>query len=214
MTHRVGPASAVIFDCDGTLVDSLPIVRDVLREYLGTLDLGVPVAEASALFGSGRLGDSVTALQTLLGKPLPDDFVDELLRRRDASVRERLRAMEGAVELLDTLSMPVAVASNAPLPQTMLSLEVTGLLEYFAPHVYSAHEVGSWKPDPGLFLHAAGQLGVPPSHCVVVEDSALGVEAGLAAGMKVYWLGDGDGCAGAQTIRCLADLPAHVKGVA
>jgi HAD superfamily hydrolase (TIGR01509 family) len=205
---------AVIFDCDGTLVDSLPIVRDVLHDYLSTLDLAVPVAEATMLFGSGRLGDSVAALETRNGKPLPADFVEELLRRRDASIRDRLRAMEGAVELLDALSMPVAVASNAPLPQTMLSLEVTGLLEYFAPHVYSAHDVGWWKPHPGLFLHAAAQLGVPPQACAVVEDSPLGVEAALAAGMTVYLLADDAGCAGAQVIRCLADLPDHVRGTA
>jgi HAD superfamily hydrolase (TIGR01509 family) len=205
---------AVIFDCDGTLVDSLPIVRDVLREYLRALDLGVPVAQAEALFGSGRLGDSVAGLTSLIGRPLPEDFVDELLRRRDASVRERLRAMEGAVELLEGLSTPVAVASNAPLPQTLVSLEVTGLLEYFGPHVYSAHEVGSWKPHPGLFLHAAAKLGVPPSQCAVVEDSQLGAEAGLAAGMTVYVLGEDLGCAGARVIRCLADLSTHVKGLA
>ena len=204
---------AVIFDCDGTLVDSLPIVRDVLREYLGTLDLGIPVPEATALFGSGRLSDSVAALQALNGRPLPADFIDDLLRRRDASIRKGLQAMEGAVELLKGLSTPVAVASNAPLPQTLLSLEVTGLLEYFTPHVYSAHEVGSWKPHPGLFLHAAAKLGVPPSQCAVVEDSALGAEAGLAAGMTVYVLGDDLGCAGARVIRCLADLSSHVKGL-
>ena len=192
----------------------MPIVRDVLREYLGTLDLGVSVAEAEALFGSGRLADSVAALQGLAGTPLPADFIDELLRRRDASVRERLQAMEGAVELLKDLSLPVAVASNAPLPQTMLSLEVAGLLEYFAPHVYSAHEVGSWKPHPGLFLHAAAKLGVPPSRCAVVEDSSLGVQAGLAAGMAVYVLGDDVDCAGARRIRSLTDLRSHVTGAA
>ena len=203
----------MIFDCDGTLVDSLPIVRDVLREYLGTLDLGIPVPEATALFGSGRLGDSVAALQTRSGRPLPADFIDELLRRRDASIRERLQAVEGAVELLKGLSTPVAVASNAPLPQTMLSLQVTGLLEYFAPHVYSAHEVGSWKPHPGLFLHAAAKLGVPPSRCVVVEDSALGAEGGVAAGMIVYGLGECGKCAGVRPLKGLADLPTHLRGL-
>lgn len=213
MTVPHGPVSAVIFDCDGTLVDSLPIVRDVLHAYLDTLDLGVPVAEASALFGSGRLGDSVTALQTRIGRPLPEDFIDELLRRRDASVRERLRAMEGAVALLESLSMPVAVASNAPLPQTMLSLEVTGLLEYFTPHVYSAHDIGWWKPHPGLFLHAAAMLGVPAAQCAVVEDSELGAEAGVAAGMIVYGLGDGAKCTGVRPVTTLADVSAYLGGL-
>lgn len=205
-------SQAVIFDCDGTLVDSLPIVRDVLRDYLSTLDLGVPVATATCLFGSGRLGDSVTALEGLVGRPLPPDFIGELLRRRDAGVRERLRAMEGAVELVSGLSMPKAVASNAPLPQTLLSLEVTGLLEHFGSHVYSAHDVRDWKPAPGLFLHAAEKLGVAPAQCAVVEDSLLGAAAGVAAGMTVYGLGEGGQCAGARPISGLADLFVHLIG--
>jgi HAD superfamily hydrolase (TIGR01509 family) len=204
---------AVIFDCDGTLVDSLPIVRDVLRDYLSTLDLGVPLASATALFGSGRLGDSVSALERLIGRPLPTPFIDELLRRRDASVRERLKAMDGAAELVSALSIPIAVASNAPMAQTRLSLEVSGLLPHFEPHIYSAHEVGSWKPHPGLFLHAAEQLGVAPAQCAVVEDSALGAEGGLAAGMTVFALCEDASHmpAGVRRLSRLADLGALLR---
>lgn len=198
--------AAVIFDCDGTLVDSLPIVRDVLRQYLETLDLGVPLEQATGLFGSGRLGDSVMALEQLVGRPLPGNFIDQLLQRRDENVRRLLRPMAGAAECLEALRVPAAVASNAPLPQTLLSLDVTGLLRYVTPHVYSAHEVGCWKPDPGLFVHTARQLGVEPERCAVVEDSALGVRAGLAAGMTVFAVGEASDFAGA-TAATLAELP-------
>lgn len=201
---------AVLFDCDGTLVDSLPIVREVLREYLSTLDLGISVSDATALFGSGRLGDSVQALARACGRPLPDDFIDELLRRRDEGVRGRLRAVEGAVELVSRLSLPMAVASNAPMAQTRLSLEITGLAPYFGDHVYSAHDLGAWKPAPDLFLHAAARLDVEPAHCAVVEDSPVGAEAGLAAGMTVFGLGPRADVmpAGVRAIQRLGDLAA------
>jgi beta-phosphoglucomutase-like phosphatase (HAD superfamily) len=78
------------------------------------------------------------------------------------------------------------VASNGPKEQTELSLSVTGLLPFFKGAVFSSYEIGLWKPDPGLFLHAAATLGVNPRACAVVEDSPVGIQAGLTAGMKVF----------------------------
>jgi HAD superfamily hydrolase (TIGR01509 family) len=205
------PIDAVIFDCDGTLVDSLPLVAQVLREHLVSLGLGASVDHAATLFGSGRLDDSVAALARLIGRDLPLDFVPALLRRRDDAVRRHLRAIAGALDLVSALPLPIAVASNAPLPQTRLSLEVTGLLPYFGANVFSAHDVGSWKPDPGLFLHAASALGVEPSRCVVVEDSALGVAAGLAAGMTVLAIGgEASQVKGACAVGHLRDVLRHL----
>jgi HAD superfamily hydrolase (TIGR01509 family) len=186
------PIEAVIFDCDGTLVDSLPLVAAVLAEYLGCLDLPCSLPEAAALFGSGRLDDSAAALEALIGRRLPPGFITELLRRRDDRVRQGLRPIDGALPLVGSLRLPIAVASNAPLAQTTLSLEVTGLLPHFASRVFSAHDVGSWKPEPGLFLHAAAALGVEASRCAVIEDSVVGIEAGLAAGMTVLALRQGE----------------------
>jgi HAD superfamily hydrolase (TIGR01509 family) len=86
------------------------------------------------------------------------------------------------------LRVPFCVASNGPRSKTELTLEITGLLPLFAGRVYSAYEVGAWKPDPGLFLHAANAMGAAPQRCAVVEDSEPGVLAGLAADMQVYVL--------------------------
>ena len=67
-----------------------------------------------------------------------------------------------------------------------MTLEITGLASLVAGRIFSAVEVGSYKPEPGLFLHAARAMGVEPARCAVVEDSIAGIEAGLAAGMSVY----------------------------
>ncbi len=77
--------------------------------------------------------------------------------------------------------------SNGPLAKIRQTLRVSGLAPYFGEQLFSAYEVGSWKPDPGLFLHAARALGVAPARCVVVDDSAAGVEAARRAGMRALW---------------------------
>jgi HAD superfamily hydrolase (TIGR01509 family) len=207
---------AIIFDCDGTLVDSLPLATEVLVEYLASFGVVLSVDDAATRFGSGQLAESVAEFERSVGFQLPGEFVPELRRRRDLAVRERLRPIDGALELVSSLRIPVAVASNGPLQQTRLSLEVTGLLGYFSTNVFSAYEVGKWKPDPGLFLHAAKMLGVDPSRCAVVEDALPGIEAGMAAGMTVFALGIDDGWSRGRVrkIRTLADISPWLSSAA
>jgi HAD superfamily hydrolase (TIGR01509 family) len=184
------PFEAIIFDCDGTLVDSEPIALGVMVRYLAELGVVASEAEAVSRFVGGKLADSIAALEASIGRRLPLSFVGEFRRRRSDAMRTHLRPIDGARELLAALDVPVAVASNGPLDQTVLSLEVTGLLPHFAANVFSAYDIQAWKPDPALFLHAAKNLGVEPSRCAVVEDSATGIEAGVAAGMTVFALYD------------------------
>lgn len=182
------PVEAVIFDCDGTLVDSVALATEVLVEYLAELGHVVSTADVGERFACGRMSELLADLERSLGAALPDDFVGELRRRRDGAMRACLRPIDGARELLAGLTVPVAVASNGPLDQTRLSLELTGLLPFFSERVFSAYDVGSWKPDPGLLLHVARELGVAPARCLVVEDAGPGVDAALAAGMRVLAL--------------------------
>ncbi len=180
---------AIIFDCDGTLVDSAPLAREALAECLRALDLAPGAADAAArLFDAGKLAESLARCEVLLGMKLPTDFVAVFRRVRADAVRARLRPMPGAHALLGALNLPVAVASNGPLEQTQLSLQVTDLHRYFGLNVFSAYELDRWKPDPDLFLHAAAAMGVHPSRCAVVEDSLSGVHAGIEAGMTVFSL--------------------------
>jgi HAD superfamily hydrolase (TIGR01509 family) len=182
------PVEAVIFDCDGTLVDSVTLATEVLVEYLADLGHAVPASGVGERFACGRLSELLVDLERTLGRALPDDFVAELRRRRDEAMRARLRPIDGARELVAGLTVPMAVASNGPRDQTTLSLALTGLLPFFPARVFSAYDVGSWKPEPGLLLHVATQLGVEPARCLVVEDAAPGVDAALAAGMRVLVL--------------------------
>jgi beta-phosphoglucomutase-like phosphatase (HAD superfamily) len=87
-----------------------------------------------------------------------------------------------------------------------LTLGLTGLLPFVEGRIFSAHELGCFKPDPGLFLAAAAALGVEARRCAVVEDSDPGIEAGLAAGMQVYALGSQADLRRAPGVRVLPAL--------
>ena len=195
---------AVIFDCDGTLVDSETLSAEVIAECLAPHGLTYTAEEALRAFRGRHLTAVFRDAETEIGRSLPPDFEAFVRARAAEAFRARLREIEGATALLEALSLPVCVATNGPRSKTDITLGVTGLRRFFGEHVYCAYEIGAWKPDPGLFLHAAAALGVDPARCLVVEDSAPGVTAGLAAGMRVVaFLPEG----GANW------LPAHVPAI-
>ncbi|WP_237215033.1 HAD family hydrolase [Falsiroseomonas oryziterrae] len=202
---------AVLFDCDGTLVDSETLSAEVFCELLGGLGHAAEPAEILLAFRGRQLAKCLADLESRFGA-LPSDFGD-LFRARTAEVyRARLCEMAGAAELLRAMSHPVCVASNAPRAKIELCLEAAGLARFFHGRIFSAYEVGAWKPDPGLFLHAAEAMGAAPARCLVVEDSEPGVAAALAAGMRVVALlheeAPGWVPAGVPTIRALPELRA------
>lgn len=179
---------AVIFDCDGTLVDSEPIGNEVLVDYAREFGIELSLQEAIAKFRGGRLSEHVAHLESLRGEALPAAFVPEFRRRLAIALESRLQPIDGALELVRSMTIPFCVASSGPREKIELSLTLTGLLPYFKDRIFSAYEVGVFKPDPGLFLHAARALGAPPECCAVIEDSMPGIQAGLAAGMTVFAL--------------------------
>lgn len=179
---------AVIFDCDGTLVDSEPLANAALVDALAALGIHMSLEEAMRRYVGGRMADCVADIEQRTGRKLPDSFVPELRTRTSEAFRSRLRPMEGAAETLAALTVPACVASSGPMEKIELSLGVTGLARFFArDRVFSAYDVGAWKPDPKLFLHAANALGAAPQHCAVIEDSLRGVQAGTNAGMPTFW---------------------------
>lgn len=205
---------AVIFDCDGVLVDSVGLAGEVLADYLRELGFDVTRQEATRRFGSGKMADYVARFEREMGRRLPEKFEQELRSRRERVFRERLRPVDGAAELVQALRVPSCVASNGPMAQIEHSLRTTGLHEAFEGRVFSAYSVRAWKPDPGLFLHAGSALGVSPAECAVLEDSELGIAAGLAAGMQTFAFLPGGGetaHAGVHTLRRLSELHAFLK---
>ncbi|MFF7965010.1 HAD family hydrolase [Streptomyces sp. NPDC007903] len=204
----------VIFDCDGVLVDSETLSAEVLRTMTAP-ELALTSAEALALLRGRKVALWVQELGERLGRPLGEEFITAFRRRTLAAFTDGLLPVPGVHELLAGLSLPYCTASSAPREKITHTLSVTGLLPYFEGRIFSAYEVGSWKPEPDLFLHAAHHLGTPAHRCAVVEDSLVGVQAAVAARMTVFgYAPPGSGTAaelaeaGACVFTSMAELPA------
>lgn len=180
------PPGLIIFDCDGVLVDSEPIAIRVLVEGLTALGHAIDEAAAYEKF----LGRSLAAMQAILrdesGLALSPDDLERMRLSLFEAYRRELKPIPGVIELLDDLAVPYCVASSSQPERLRFSLEVTGLLPRFAPHLFSAAMVAQGKPAPDLFLHVAEEMAVPPAECLVVEDSAAGIEAAHRAGMRAF----------------------------
>jgi HAD superfamily hydrolase (TIGR01509 family) len=183
----------VIFDCDGVLVDSEHIDTRIRSECLQAAGFPITADELGSHSGiSGR--GLVEMIERRFGRPLPDRFMETTRAKIMRAFTDELRAIEGISELLGSLTMPVCVASNSHLERVRHSLEVTALLRFFEPHLFSAIMVEHGKPAPDLFLFAAERLNVSPGDCLVIEDSVHGVMAAKAAGMEVVGFYGGSHC--------------------
>ena len=179
---------AVLFDCDGVLVDSERVAVECIVEFAARYGARYEFEEALERFTGARMADNLRDIEARGKCKLPDDFEDSLRSHMAAEFETRLEPMDGAAALVESLDLPYCVVSNGPRSKMEVTLRIAGLLEHFAGRIVSAYEVGVWKPAPGLFLHAARMLGTPPERCAVVEDSDYGITAGVAAGMQVFAL--------------------------
>jgi len=178
----------VIFDCDGVLVDSEELSNKVLAEMLADYGHRVSDYASEHRFRGMQLTKCLEILEREAGVELPESFETDVRQRMSAVFQAQLRPVEGALRLVESLQIPFCVASTGPRKKTEENLRTTNLYTHFAGKVFSGYEIGSWKPDPGIFLAAASHFGVSPEDCIVIEDSLVGVSAGMAANMTVLAL--------------------------
>lgn len=210
----IEPIELVIFDCDGVLVDSERIAARV-QAALGA-EFGWPLTEAEVIERFiGRSQASITEQITArLGEATAALWWKRFEQLHAEEVDAGLTAVDGLPEALAALTLPTCVASSGSHEKMRHTLGRTGLYEHFAGRIHSATEVDRGKPAPDLFLYAASKMGVPPSACAVVEDSAPGVQAARAAGMRAFGYAGGptpaDRLAGPGTVvfHDMRELPA------
>ena len=188
-----------IFDCDGVLVDSEMLVAAIEAELLGEFGVEITPADVAASFVGLSDADMHRRIEERWSIELPPDFAAEKARRVDRSIGLELNAVPGIASVLESVVGARCVASSSRPERIRASLARTGLAHFFGTHVFSSSMVAHGKPAPDLFLYAAGVMGARPARCVVIEDSPLGVAAGVAAGMTVIGF--------TAASHCARDLP-------
>jgi HAD superfamily hydrolase (TIGR01509 family) len=178
--------SLIIFDCDGVLVDSEPISISVLLELMAKAGHVMDEGTAYKLFLGRSMATTIELLREDFGFVVTPAHLDQARAALNERFRRELKPIPGIKTALEKLSGPRCIASSSKPERIRLSLSITGLLDQFEPHIYSATMVERGKPAPDLFLHAARDMGMEPDDCLVIEDSPAGVEAAKSAGMRVF----------------------------
>jgi HAD superfamily hydrolase (TIGR01509 family) len=209
---------AVIFDCDGVIVDSEPPLLDFLQKEFAGFGLNVSLHDLETQYVGGtmaRVGERARAA----GANLPENWVEDVYPRVFDMLRTGvplIPGIEAAFDALDAAGIPYAVGSNGPMEKMDVTLGAhPDVFARLKGRIHSAHTHGTAKPEPGLFLIAAEQLGVVPEDCVVIDDSPSGCIAARRAGMRCFGFDrHGDGARliaeGAEHLSDMSDLPARL----
>lgn len=187
-TRQSRPVECILFDSDGTLVDSEPLSFDVLAEMFRDLGVGLDTEALHLDHRGWKMGEVIELLAERHGIIVPNGFEEAFRARQLEAIDARLQAVEGVPELLASLDLPMAVVTSGPMPKVRRALAVTGLDGFFGDNIYSAYEVGVFKPDPEIYRHAATDMGFPVERCLAVEDSPIGLEAAATCGAVTVFL--------------------------
>ncbi|MCE2030543.1 HAD family hydrolase [Sessilibacter corallicola] len=176
---------AVIFDCDGVLVDTEHMINKLWQTMLSEIGLVLTDEEMMSYFSGKSLPDNITKAVELLGHPLPDHFRNDMAVRGQQLMATELERVPFIEETLLRINLPKAVGTNSFSESLDFKLHKADLTKHFQAYICIDH-VEAPKPAPDIYLLAAETLGVNPEKCAVIEDSPIGIRAGVAAGMTVF----------------------------
>ena len=185
---------ALIFDCDGVLIDSEVLVCRIAAEELTELGFPITAEQVIQRFAGRPDGEMRAEIQREWGRSLPEDYRERVNARTVEAYATDLKIMPGLQEALDQITLPICVASSSFPEKLKLGLETVGIYKRFMPNVVSAALVDHGKPRPDVFLFAAGWMKTSPMRCMVIEDSVAGVTAAVAAGIPVVGFNGGSHC--------------------
>lgn len=204
------PTDLIIFDCDGVLVDSESIANQVTAEWLTAVGLPTTAQEAIERYKGLSMASILARCEAELGKPLPADFLETLQAETYARFKADLKPVDGAEALVkwaQAQGYKTCIASSGSFDKMDVTLGITGLKTLFEDRVFSSEQVARGKPHPDLFLYACKQMGETPDKSVVIEDSQAGVEAALAAKMRVFAYGNFQAERGVVRVKSLSQIP-------
>ena len=184
----------VIFDCDGVLIDSEYLACRIEAEVLTAHGFPLTTEEVRDNYLGLSLKREIELLAERFGRTPSAEVIEALPGASNAAFEAELEPIPGIHDFLDRLTTPCCVASSSSPARLKFTLGLTGLYDRLQPHIFSATMVKHGKPAPDLFLHAAAAMAADPRRCLVIEDSAAGVQAGKAAGMTVIGFTGGRHC--------------------
>ncbi|XBS69797.1 6-phosphogluconate phosphatase [Acerihabitans sp. KWT182] len=180
--------SCVLFDCDGTLVDSEILCCEAYVILFARYGITFTLEQVIKEFKGIKLYEIIDSVKERYPLERKVDILESEYRAEVARLfNERLVPIEGIRELLQRILVPMAVVSNGPVSKMQHSLGLTELLPFFKGRLYSGYDLQRWKPDPAIIYHAAADIQVPVNQCLLVEDSAAGAQAGITAGIPVFY---------------------------
>ncbi len=181
---------AILFDCDGVLVDSEAITCGVLRDMFEAQGWRMSLAECMARFVGHTVKSQRELIEANTGQPLTDEWLQEFFELRNLRLQASITAIEGVHDAVahghDHCQGRIAVASGADRFKVEMMLEKVGLLHFFEGRIFSGHEMPRSKPYPDVYLAAAAHLQTAPARCLVIEDTTVGIAAGVSAGATVW----------------------------
>lgn len=176
----------IIFDCDGVLVDSEVLAIQTLVDMANEQGAEIDLKYALQNFKGSFLAECFRKIEAISGKSLPQDFESQYRKRSFEIFKKELQSVKGIKKVLENLTIPFCTASSGPQEKIRWNLTITGLFHFFEENIFSCYDIGKWKPDPAIFLHAAEAMGFAPEDCLVIEDTILGVRAAKAGGFDVF----------------------------
>jgi phosphoglycolate phosphatase len=176
----------IIFDCDGVLVNSEPLANQVYVQILEEHGHQVNSEEYMREFSGASITQRLQVTSQKLNWTPPSNFTSTFQERLAELSKQVLEPVPGIHELIESITVPICIGSNGTRSEILLRLKLANLSEFFGDAIFSGLEVPHPKPAPDVFLAAAQSFNIPPSRCIVIEDSIPGVTAGVRAGMKVY----------------------------
>jgi HAD superfamily hydrolase (TIGR01509 family) len=181
---------AILFDCDGVLVDSEAITCGVLRDMFEEQGWHMTLAQCLQRFVGHTVKSQRGVIEANTGVPLTDAWLEQFYARRNERLTQNITAIDGVHEAVAHLDEHcqgrIAVASGADRFKVEMMLRQVGLMAFFEGRIFSGHEMLRSKPYPDVYLAAAAHLQTDPAHCLVVEDTTVGITAGVAAGATVW----------------------------
>lgn len=176
----------IIFDCDGVLVDSEVLAIQTLVDMANEEGAEIDLKWALQNFKGSFLAECFRKIEVISGKSLPQDFETHYRNRSFELFKKELQPVKGVRKVLENLTIPFCTASSGPQEKIRLNLSTTELVHFFEENIFSCYDIGKWKPDPAIFLHAAEAMGFVPEDCLVIEDTILGVRAAKSGGFDVF----------------------------